>query len=265
VAAIYSFKGGSVGLLGEYLRAAAGRAFGAGAFYSNLYFLDPYAKVQIGPIKIEAEVIYGWGDYFKNEGPTGINAFGSPSQTLDDLTAYIDAVADFGMVYVGATAAYVAGDDPGTTTKKEGGVINGGIDWNPALIMFNYERYYWAGQITGGTPTANPNTSDSYLTSNAGGMTNAWFGQGRVGVRPVPELDIVGSFSLGYADKKPTGVLHNDYGYEVDVTATYKITNNLSYMLGVGYLFTGAYYKGTTEATTLNDDFLIINKLTLTF
>jgi hypothetical protein len=51
----------------------------------------------------------------------------------------------------------------------------------------------------------------------------------------------------------------------VDLTATYKITNNLSYMLGGGYLFTGKYYKGASDANELNDDFLVINKLTLTF
>jgi hypothetical protein len=36
-------------------------------------------------------------------------------------------------------------------------------------------------------------------------------------------------------------------------------------MLGGGYLFTGKYYKGASDANELNDDFLVINKLTLTF
>jgi hypothetical protein len=36
-------------------------------------------------------------------------------------------------------------------------------------------------------------------------------------------------------------------------------------MLGFGYLFTGTYYKGTSDANALSDDFLVINKLTLTF
>ena len=60
--------------------------------------------------------------------------------------------------------------------------------------------------------------------------------------------------------------LHKDYGWEVDLTATYKLTNNLSYMLGAGYFFTGDYYKGCFDADTdLSDDLLVINKLTLTF
>jgi hypothetical protein len=36
-------------------------------------------------------------------------------------------------------------------------------------------------------------------------------------------------------------------------------------MLGVGYLFTGDYYKETSDAKNLNNDYLVVNKLTLTF
>jgi len=36
-------------------------------------------------------------------------------------------------------------------------------------------------------------------------------------------------------------------------------------MLGVGYLFTGDYYKGASDANSLSNDYLVLNKLTLTF
>ena len=38
-----------------------------------------------------------------------------------------------------------------------------------------------------------------------------------------------------------------NYGWEIDLTGTYKITNNLSYMLGAGYLFTGDIFKGDCD------------------
>ena len=95
-------------------------------------------------------------------------------------------------------------------------------------------------------------------------MANGWFFQARAGVKPVAALDIMASVSYARADK-PNDILKRDYGYEVDVTATYKITNNLSYMLGAGYLFTGDYYKGTSEYNQVDDNFLVVNKLTLTF
>jgi hypothetical protein len=73
------------------------------------------------------------------------------------------------------------------------------------------------------------------------------------------------SFAYANADKKPTGFGSDAYGYELDVTASYKITNNLSYMLGVGYLWAGDYFKGTAPASSVANDYMVVNKLTLTF
>jgi len=36
-------------------------------------------------------------------------------------------------------------------------------------------------------------------------------------------------------------------------------------MLGIGYLFTGDYFKGTAANSQVSDDYMVINKLTLTF
>jgi hypothetical protein len=83
-------------------------------------------------------------------------------------------------------------------------------------------------------------------------------------VKPIEKLDIMASVAYANADKKPLGYGSDAYGWEVDVTGTYKITNNLSYMLGVGYFKTGDYYKGTTNAD-VNNNYIVINKLTLTF
>lgn len=98
-------------------------------------------------------------------------------------------------------------------------------------------------------------------------MTNAWLFQGRAGVRPIDKLDIMASVSYANADKKPTAAWqYNDYGWEVDLAATYKITNNLTYMLGGGYLFTGKYFKADQLTNNdLRDNYMFINKLTLTF
>lgn len=216
----------------------------------------PYAKAAIGPVKLQTEVIYFIGklkDYEED-------AAGQDVQ-LSALSAWADATADFGRFYVGGTLAYVAGDDPGTTDKAEGDALrnNAGRDWSPCLIMWNEERSYWAGNLDG-------HVDGATVARQSSPMYNTWFFQARGGVRPIDKLDIMASVSFANADKKPTSTwLYNDYGYEVDLTATYKITQNLSYMLGAGYLFTGKYYKGATEANNVRDDYLLINKLTLTF
>ncbi len=249
----YTWNTGEAGLLGAMYRDARKRNTGTpnDDYNAKYYALLPYAKAQVGPVKVQAEVVYAWGKWMEYEsGSTQTDI------SMQNLGIFIDAVADFNMFYAGGTLAYMSGDDPGTLDKYEGtAVVTGGYDWNPCLIMFNQERSYWAGAIAG------------YDTaSNSSYMSNAWFAQGKVGVRPFANLDIMASLSFATADKKPTPTwVGNAYGYELDVTGTYKITNNLSYMLGVGYLFTGEFYKGTNAANSLRDDYMLINKLTLTF
>jgi len=132
----------------------------------------------------------------------------------------------------------------------------GGTEWNPCLILFNYyDRTYWVGALAGeGTST------------NSGPCSNAWFYQGRAGVKPTANLDIKASLSYANADKKPPQ-LHRRLpmvGKLMSLVLT-KSPKYLSYMLGVGYLFTGDYFKGTVANSQVSDDYMVINKLTLTF
>ena len=263
----YNFKAnkvaGQVGLLGYYVRNAVLRIdhpllpLGQDQFKQDVYGLIPYAKAKIGPVAVEAEAQYQWGKARNWE--SGIAA---DDVKISSWYAYVDALADFGMFYVGLTGAFVSGDgDPTDTTAK--GTLDAGRDWNPLLILFNYDRTYWGGNLAGWNGTD---------ANNA--MTNALFGMVRAGVRPIADLDIMMAVAYAEADKKinraytaatAAATASDDYGWEVDVTATYKITNNLSYMLGVGYLFTGDYYQGSSSANDVQDTFLVINKLTLTF
>ncbi len=254
----YSFKNGEAGFLAKYIRMAGNRSVipPDNGYLTGGVALIPYAKFTVGPLFVQAEVDYAWGQAAKWEGST------APYNRLNDTrleqwAGWLDATANFSKAYVGGTIAYVQGDDPGTGTA-ESGVLTGGMDWNPCLIMFNSDRSYWAGSIAGYGASA-----------NAGAMTNAWFFQVRGGLKPIDKLDIMASVSYANADKKPTANwLYNDYGWEVDLTATYKITNNLSYMLGGAYLFTGKYFKGEGSSTSpcdLTNNYMLIHKLTLTF
>jgi len=263
----YDFKTsqatGDAGILFLYDRDATNRGTHADgqfgdSYLQNVYLIDPYVKAKIGPVALQAELMYFFGDAAKYES----YVTGKSNISIDALSAFVDATVNFGMFNAGATVAYLSGDDPGTTDKIEGGINTGGYDWNPCLIMFNTETLgYWVGPIYG--------HGDSVVDNP---MTNAWFFQGRVGVKPTPQLDILLSLSYATADKKPEGYANGDYGTEVDLTATYKITNNLSYMLGGGYLFTGDYFKadnylggGSFGNAQVTNDFILINKLTLSF
>jgi len=259
VEGVYAWKDGKAGVQVAYYRYAQTKPTNN---YILSYFLyTPYAIAKIGPVTLQAEFNYATGD------GRAYDSVATTNVTMENMSGWIDATADFGKFYFGGTVAYVSGDDPGTTDKMEGGTLNGGRDWNPSLIMFNYDRFYWVGSLAGYNSTTDIGTmgsaaSSTWPTNTAPG---AWFFQGRIGGRPLAKLDIMASVSFANADKKPAGVLNNAFGWELDVTGTYKITNNLSYMLGAGYLWTGDYYQGISQEQGLNNNYMLINKLTLTF
>ena len=256
---VYTWKTGKAGLNVNYYNYRANRP-AATSNKSNYYLFTPYAIAKIGPVALQAEINYAYGEQKYEDGVTYVSvedASAKDKRDLQGISAWIDAMADFKMFYVGGTLAYVSGDDPGTD-KKEDQAVTGGIDWDPCLIMFNGDRSYWAGNLAGHAAT----------TANGNAFANGYFAQIRGGVRPTEKFDIMASLSWAYADKTGVGATweSRDYGYEIDVTGTYKITNNLSYMLGGGYWMVGKYYKGTTAVNQdIENDYLLINKLTLTF
>jgi hypothetical protein len=278
IGAIYNFKGsnasGEVGALLLYDRIAGHKSDTAGGgfydvgFMTRAYKVIPYFKANVGPVALQGEFEYTFGDAVKGEDAALANpAIGNtPNASIGAISVWLDAVANLGMFYVGGTFTYLSGDDPTTKDKVEGGVFHGigintaGLDWHPCLILFNTDLNYWAGNIYGHDGTV----------ANAE-MSNVWFGQLRGGVKPTPQLDIMLAASYAQVDKKPTGYNGGTYGTEIDLTGTYKITNNLSYMLGAGYLFTGDYFKADEYLSnhfggaSVTNDYILINKLTLTF
>jgi len=54
-------------------------------------------------------------------------------------------------------------------------------------------------------------------------------------------------------------------GIEFDVTAKYKIYDNLTYMVGAGYLWTGDYFKKGVSTAKVGNDYILMNRLTLSF
>jgi hypothetical protein len=286
---IFNFKGGSAGLMGTFDRQNAGTQLfiaqagqvitntnlsggpWANGFLQEVYTLQPYVKAKIGPVMLEGQFVYSWGTV--DDATYG-------HIRLQDIMAYVGANVDLSMFYFGGSAAYMSGAgsnlDPHNKDVK-GGYIGGGLDWNPTLIMFNNDLTYWVGPIGAYTGISNQSAPGA---GNGVGMTNAWFFQVNGGVRPMPKLDIKAAVSYAMADTTAPGQ-NNSYGWELDVTGNYKITNNLTYMLGAGYWWVGDFYKGgsgwydgtgawipggnTPSNNALRDEFMVINKLTLTF
>jgi hypothetical protein len=129
--------------------------------------------------------------------------------------------------------------------------------------------------------TRNPRTGSLY--TNFVFMDNVWFYQLYAGIKPTPKIDLKAAISMASADKKPksdvgtvgsrgyyTGAIvtefdSNKYGTELDLTGSYKIYDNLTYMVGFGYLWTGDYFKGYDVNAKVKDNYLLTHRLTLNF
>ena len=110
-----------------------------------------------------------------------------------------------------------------------------------------------------------------------GNKYNTIIYNGFVGFDPTPKLNVeaaltyatVAEKALSVAGGVVTSADSDKLGTEFDVSLTYKLYDNLTYMVGAGYLWTGDYFRGATAAGAtplkIDNDYILMNKLTLSF
>jgi hypothetical protein len=225
------------------------------------WLLTPYFIGQFGPVKFQAEAEYFNGSLKQDEG-IPFSSFGLPynddDMDLEFLSTYLDATAVFGPAYFGGRFIYASGDDwKDGDDKIEGSNFSsgfegcwGGKDLKQTLILWNEDVTNWVGNYASLGP----------------GVKNAYFYQVYGGYK-WQDFDFFASVAYAKADEyEYSDQDGKDYGWEFDATATYSITNNLKYMVGVGYLKAGDYFKDDSTGDNWVDDvYVLTNKLTLTF
>jgi len=226
--------------------------------------LTPFVILTFGPVKIEAEAEHFYG---KQDGKNG-------NEDIDYRTwsAYLNAEYAPGPFTLGATYAYASGDDPATKKREAfgagpmgnyGWTSWGGLDYNPGLILWNEDRNEWRGPLG---KTAVLGASNRVFSGVANAHMVSLYGS----YKPTESWDLKLVWLFAKAAELPVDsanqrFVSKTYGHEADFIATYKITNNLKYMVGAGYLWAGDYFKGASKANKVSDDYLFTNKLTLTF
>jgi hypothetical protein len=251
---IGKFKGGEWGVLVQYAHNTVPEETASTNYTKRIYLVDPYVKATFGSIYFEAEAAYAWGDWADYAVAT--------TQDIDvkAMGIYANVKVDLAPAYVGLKFAWVRGDDY-TTRDVEGNVMSSllaGQVFNPCLMMFNDDLNSYLSNYNGyATGTNQPMTNF---------FDNAWLYQVYGGFKFTPKLELYASLSMAKADEKPAANwVDKDFGTELDVTLTYKIFNNLSYMIGAGYWWVGDYFKGTSATNKIDDTYLLMHKLTLTF
>jgi len=245
VGAIYKFDWGQVGILEFYLpmRQKTQHTYGD---YEEAWmnYLAPFFKATFGDLYLEGEASIFWGEF---KGDEAWASTGPAEFDRKGYNAYLYAKYNLGGPYIGGQFGYVSGDDP-TTPDVEAG-FDGGDDWDPCLILWNYNLHKWMGNM------------GNYGSTSGGRMANAMLFQAFAGTT-MDKLTVRGSLTYAKADEVYPGQ-DDDYGLEFDIEGVYKIYDNLTYQVGFGYLWTGDYYKASHA--DIGDNYLVVNKLTLKF
>jgi len=263
VSGTYRGKGIEGGLLYKYYAFNNTRPAGVKTAFSQL---APYFKATFGPVYLEGEFQYWFGKAAQYEAPTVV-----PFPADVDLKAYgayLKARFNFGPAYAGALFSYASGNDLSDDAKSTTNPGGAGTNFEPAMLLLADSHATRSNGLSlAASPNlsaANPVTSSKYNTI----IYNAF-----VGVNPTPKLNVEMALTYATVDKKAlskaagivTEAVSDKLGTEVDIKATYKIYDNLSYMIGAGYLWTGDYFKGSNNATKIENDYILQNQLTLSF
>ena len=85
-----------------------------------------------------------------------------------------------------------------------------------------------------------------------------------VAYKASPRIDLHTAIGAANADKTPVGYV-DYYGWEANIGLGYKILDNLTYELHLGYMATGDYFKNGDEEIETDDITIITQHLTLKF
>ncbi len=251
----YRWKTGSAGIQAQYYHDSFNDYNKVTpAFVRAMYGLNPYVKATFGPLYVEAEGWYGFGDWADYR-----------DATLDiDLEAwalYANAKYTMGPFYFGALFGYESGDDLSTPNEREGSVLGNvsafamGQAWDPFLYMFNDLMNTWHGNW-GTRGTTIGTFEDNCLLWKAYAGWNA-----------TPKLRFEIGYGMAWADETAAGV-DDHYGNELDIYGEYKIYDQLSYYVGFGYWWVGDYFKGqvgTASYGDVDDSWILFHGLRLNF
>jgi hypothetical protein len=268
---MYKFNGGSAGLKVRHIRVAQFSddsyvnpdtgVLTVNGFKQKIWAIQPYVQATFGPVFLEAEFNYFTGKFRDWEN----NDTAGDDRHMRGMSAYLHGKVNVGNAYFGALYAYVSGQDPKSATVNFGS--DGGRVWDQQnLILWGYYSNRWAGMLGGGNGALYGQTGFDYMA-----MTNAHEVKAYAGFNPTPKWNLQGSLAYAVADKtapangSAVDYVDHKYGTELDLTASYKIFDNLTYTVGFGYLWAGDYFKGVNENATVNDTYLLLNKLDLTF
>lgn len=229
----------------------------------NFYWAGVYADGGIGNFLFRFDAITNWGKLEDKSTAT--------SQDVDYRGGMVYGKAWYDMKHtqIGLVGMYSTGDDAKNTTKVEGFRLPPGSEsyalFMEGLIVYPSPFNAKNGYMTFSLDAAN----NAYNFQPYRGYGGTYLAKAFATVNPAQWLSCTGMYSFigdtvkngnrfGSASDK------NDIGQEVDLYTKLTLTKNLTYDIGLGYLFAGDALKRNDQTDPANA-WAVITRLLLTF
>jgi len=217
------------------------------------YSLSPYAVGKFGPLSIQGEINYVWGE-------EDFDAAGTADIDYKQLNYNIEATYNLGPASIMAGYAFASGEDSDATDDTGAGGV--GNDWEKLFILTTNEipALYTLGGYG--------NLSKEGLTKTGGDDLGSKIIYGGVSFSPLENLNIGLIIGNATADELAAGETKDDYGTEYDLTLNWKIYDNLTYTAIAAFLSAGDLYNEQVPAITdanFDDTYALFHQLQLSF
>ena len=225
--------------------------------------LGVWGKYKVmGNWTVEAEFAHKWSDETNTE----------DTKTFVDWDAWaamLDVTGNFGALNAGLMYFYASGDSNSADSDNEAAMSafgGTGDDFKPLYILTgdhtgllnndlaDFTDAHYGNIATSGVHAlvlhADYKVSDQLTLSGAIAYAQA---------DEETQGNGAGGYTLGYANQD------DEYGWEYNIGAAYKLLDNLTYEAHFGYLDTGDYFKTTAATNDTNSITLVSHHLTMTF
>ena len=219
-----------------------------------------YGKYKMDNLFLNAELTYNFGEVEQD-----VETGALKSRDVDSLAGMLQIGAKLDALTPSLTYFYAQGADPNATAA------NGG-DYESALNLSGttgttgdqFEPLYiltgrHTGMLNNDVFTTNPNTA-SMSTAGVHAVVAA------ADYAVSNQLSLHGAIGWAQADETQLAGQDDEYGWEYNVGAAYKLLDNLTYEAHFGYLDTGDFFNGANNSPDITENvYLMTHSLTMTF
>jgi len=251
LAAIHKMENITAGVLGTFYnyKSLSDDATTSDRATVKKYALTPYAVAKFGPLAIQGELCYVWGEKDWDQA-------GRADIDYKTLAYNIEATYNLGQASIMAGYAFASGEDTGNDDTGANGVGN---DWEKLFILTTNEVPALVN--LGGYGNLSKDGVDVTPADDLGSKII----YGGANYSPLDNLNL--GLVVGYAEAdEPTAGNSDEYGTEYDLTLNWKIYDNLSYTAIAAFLSAGDLYKDEKSiGADFEDTYALFHQLQLSF